>query len=69
MTRARIVSHVLIAWMIDVASKREIVNRNRWGAVFFMTCSRNMVKGFCIFSCLYHNRETFQSCEFLVNCM
>jgi hypothetical protein len=55
--------------MIDAASKREIVNRNRWGAVFFMTCSRDKVKGFCIFSCLYLTQKTFQSCEFLVNCM
>ena len=55
--------------MIDVASKREIVNRNRWGAVFFMTCSRGMVKGFCIFSCLYPNRDIFQFSQFLVNYM
>jgi hypothetical protein len=55
--------------MIDVASKREIVNTNRWGAVFFMTCSRVGVSASCIFLCLYLTRDIFQSCEFLVNCM
>jgi len=38
--------------MIDVASKREIVNKNRWGAAFFMTSSSGGVNGSCIFMCL-----------------
>ena len=34
-----------------------------------MSCSKDKLKDFYIFSCMYFNRDTFQSCKFPVNCV